>query len=106
MADLALLRDQREVYGPVASTPTAWRRISGEPCGSGLAMELHEALDPLASHLASRPAGRPSSSRAPVSLPPTGRTRLPNGDPRWGGHCPDDLCGRCDAIAHGGADAS
>ncbi len=31
-------------------------RIFGEPCGTGLAIELHEALDPLAPHLA--PAGR------------------------------------------------
>ncbi|MFE6283556.1 TerB family tellurite resistance protein [Streptomyces sp. NPDC057877] len=33
-------------------------RIFGEPCGPGLAIELHEALDPLAPHLA--PAGRES----------------------------------------------
>lgn len=31
-------------------------RVYGEPCGSGLAIELHEALDPLAPHLA--PTGR------------------------------------------------
>lgn len=31
-------------------------RIQGEPCGAGLAIELHEALDPLAPHLA--PTGR------------------------------------------------
>lgn len=31
-------------------------RIFGEPCGPGLAIELHEALDPLAPHLA--PGGR------------------------------------------------
>ncbi len=31
-------------------------RVFGEPCGAGLAIELHEALDPLAPHLA--PAGR------------------------------------------------
>ncbi|WP_399100933.1 TerB family tellurite resistance protein [Streptomyces sp. 11x1] len=31
-------------------------RIHGEPCGPGLAIELHEALDPLAPHLA--PTGR------------------------------------------------
>ncbi|GGX55359.1 TerB family tellurite resistance protein [Streptomyces fructofermentans] len=31
-------------------------RLFGEPCGPGLAIELHEALDPLAPHLA--PAGR------------------------------------------------
>ncbi|MFH8340630.1 TerB family tellurite resistance protein [Streptomyces sp. AM6-12] len=31
-------------------------RLLGEPCGSGLTIELHEALDPLAPHLA--PAGR------------------------------------------------
>ncbi|MEU0120072.1 IS1380 family transposase [Streptomyces bobili] len=29
IADLALLRDQAEVFGPVASTPTAWRLLSG-----------------------------------------------------------------------------
>ncbi|MEV5527184.1 TerB family tellurite resistance protein [Streptomyces prunicolor] len=33
-------------------------RIFGEPSGAGLAIELHEALDPLAPHLA--PAGRES----------------------------------------------
>ncbi|GGZ52955.1 hypothetical protein GCM10010344_18860 [Streptomyces bluensis] len=31
-------------------------RVFGEPCGAGLAIELHEALDPLAPHLA--PPGR------------------------------------------------
>ncbi|MFF5369720.1 hypothetical protein [Streptomyces sp. NPDC013187] len=29
MTDLALLRDQAEVFGPVASTPTAWRLLAG-----------------------------------------------------------------------------
>ncbi|MBC9726820.1 TerB family tellurite resistance protein [Streptomyces sp. TRM68367] len=33
-------------------------RVTGEPCGAGLAIELHEALDPLAPHLAL--AGRES----------------------------------------------
>ncbi|WP_328440716.1 TerB family tellurite resistance protein [Streptomyces sp. NBC_00444] len=33
-------------------------RVYGEPCGAGLAIELHEALDPLAPHLAA--AGRES----------------------------------------------
>ncbi|WP_217239883.1 TerB family tellurite resistance protein [Streptomyces sp. AC555_RSS877] len=33
-------------------------RVYGRPCGTGLAIELHEALDPLAPHLA--PAGRES----------------------------------------------
>ncbi|MFJ4471009.1 TerB family tellurite resistance protein [Streptomyces sp. NPDC089424] len=33
-------------------------RVAGAPCGPGLAIELHEALDPLAPHLA--PAGRES----------------------------------------------
>ncbi|MFF8943272.1 TerB family tellurite resistance protein [Streptomyces sp. NPDC014864] len=33
-------------------------RVHGQPCGPGLAIELHEALDPLAPHLA--PAGRES----------------------------------------------
>lgn len=33
-------------------------RVYGRPCGAGLAIELHEALDPLAPHLAS--AGRES----------------------------------------------
>lgn len=28
IADLAVLRDQREVFGPVASTPTAWRPLT------------------------------------------------------------------------------
>lgn len=31
-------------------------RVLGEPCGASLAIELHEALDPLAPHLA--PTGR------------------------------------------------
>ena len=29
IADLALLRDQAEMFGPVASTPTAWRMLAG-----------------------------------------------------------------------------
>ncbi|MFF3788328.1 IS1380 family transposase [Streptomyces sp. NPDC001933] len=29
IADLAVLRDQGEVFGPVASTPTAWRLLAG-----------------------------------------------------------------------------
>ncbi|MFJ9737002.1 hypothetical protein [Streptomyces sp. NPDC101166] len=29
IADLALLRDQAEVFGPVASTPTAWHLLAG-----------------------------------------------------------------------------
>ncbi|MER6606385.1 IS1380 family transposase [Streptomyces sp. NPDC000927] len=29
IADLAVLRDQRDVFGPVASTPTAWRALAG-----------------------------------------------------------------------------
>ncbi|MGI5508919.1 IS1380 family transposase [Streptomyces sp. CA-106131] len=29
IADLALLRDQADVFGPVASTPTAWRLLAG-----------------------------------------------------------------------------
>ncbi|MFJ3664988.1 TerB family tellurite resistance protein [Streptomyces sp. NPDC090106] len=33
-------------------------RLFGQPCGAGLAIELHEALDPLAPHLA--PPGRES----------------------------------------------
>ncbi|MDH6215588.1 TerB family tellurite resistance protein [Streptomyces pseudovenezuelae] len=33
-------------------------RVYGQPCGAGLAIELHEALDPLAAHLA--PVGRES----------------------------------------------
>ncbi len=28
IADLAVLRDQAEVFGPVASTPTAWRLLA------------------------------------------------------------------------------
>jgi len=28
IADLAVLRDQSEVFGPVASTPTAWRLLA------------------------------------------------------------------------------
>ncbi|WP_435835339.1 IS1380 family transposase [Streptomyces avermitilis] len=28
IADLAVLRDQREIFGPVASTPTAWRLLA------------------------------------------------------------------------------
>jgi hypothetical protein len=28
ITDLAVLRDQREVFGPVASTPTAWRLLA------------------------------------------------------------------------------
>lgn len=36
IADLALLRDQPEVFGAVASTPTAWRLLSGiDPAALG-----------------------------------------------------------------------
>jgi hypothetical protein len=28
IADLAVLRDQAELFGPVASTPTAWRLLA------------------------------------------------------------------------------
>jgi hypothetical protein len=36
LSDLAVLRDQPELFGPVASTPTAWRaieRVAGDPDG-------------------------------------------------------------------------
>jgi hypothetical protein len=36
LSDLTVLRDQPELFGPVASTPTAWRvldRIAGDTCG-------------------------------------------------------------------------
>ncbi|MEU4657239.1 TerB family tellurite resistance protein [Streptomyces sp. NPDC023723] len=42
----------------VAALAADTGRIQGEPCGPGLAIELHEALDPLAPHLAA--AGRES----------------------------------------------
>ena len=34
IADLAVLRDQAELFGPVASNPTAWRALPAEhvPC--------------------------------------------------------------------------
>ncbi|MGV9565122.1 IS1380 family transposase [Streptomyces sp. NPDC003480] len=36
IADLALLRDQAEVFGPVASNPTAWRLLAGiDPAALG-----------------------------------------------------------------------
>ncbi|GAA2257906.1 hypothetical protein GCM10010145_27800 [Streptomyces ruber] len=36
----------------VAALAADTGRVLGEPCGAGLAIELHEALDPLAPHLA------------------------------------------------------
>lgn len=33
IADLAVLRDQGEMIGPVASTPTAWRLLAGRSAG-------------------------------------------------------------------------
>lgn len=41
IADLALLRDQAEVSGPVASTPTAWRLLAG--IGSAALARLRSA---------------------------------------------------------------
>ncbi len=36
IADLALLRDQAEVFGPIASNPTAWRLLAGiDPAALG-----------------------------------------------------------------------
>ncbi|MEU0272415.1 hypothetical protein [Streptomyces sp. NPDC006307] len=35
ISDLAVLRDQPDVFGPVASTPTAWRLLAGMALGPG-----------------------------------------------------------------------
>ncbi|MFD4605768.1 hypothetical protein ACFWPQ_48140 [Streptomyces sp. NPDC058464] len=36
ITDLALLRDEPEVFGPVASSPTAWRPLPGiDPAALG-----------------------------------------------------------------------
>jgi len=48
--------DQLEALVEAVAEDTG--RVHGRPCGAGLAIELHEALDPLAPHLA--PAGRES----------------------------------------------
>ncbi len=59
-------------------------RVSGEPGGASLAIELHEALDPLAPLSRPRAASR-FSSRVPGSPWRTGRTPPPNATywPRW-----------------------
>ncbi|MFI6932986.1 TerB family tellurite resistance protein [Streptomyces sp. NPDC050287] len=48
--------DQLEALVEALAADTG--RVYGRPCGAGLAIELHEALEPLAPHLA--PAGRES----------------------------------------------
>lgn len=55
-------------------------RVYGEPSGAGLAIELHEALDPLAP-TSPPPAASRSCSRAPASPSPTAPTRRRNATP-------------------------
>jgi Tellurite resistance protein TerB len=47
-----------QLEAPVEALAEDTGRVYDRPCGAGLAIELHEALDPLAPHLA--PAGRES----------------------------------------------
>jgi Transposase DDE domain group 1 len=59
LSDLAVLRDQPELFGPVASTPTAWRvleRVATDP--DGLAR-----LRAARAHARARP-GRPAPTPA------------------------------------------
>ena len=76
---------------------------SGSPAGASLAIELHEALDPLAPHLA--PDG-PGGDPPPGGAHRAGRRAVHArraGRPGDGGRGADDLRGRCDAAAGGGA---
>ncbi|MEV0966846.1 transposase [Streptomyces sp. NPDC049910] len=45
IADLALLRDQREVFGPVASAPTAWRVMADIDATTLAALRTVRAAD-------------------------------------------------------------
>ncbi|GGL68880.1 hypothetical protein GCM10010129_10350 [Streptomyces fumigatiscleroticus] len=49
---------QEQLQALVEALAADTGRVQGQPCGPGLAIELHEALDPLAPHLAA--AGRES----------------------------------------------
>ncbi len=66
IADLAVLRDQAEVFGPVASTPTAWRLLA----------DVDETRTRLA---ARRPAPRPGKS--PGCRPPRPARAYPRPGP-------------------------
>ncbi|AIA06626.1 hypothetical protein DC74_6185 [Streptomyces noursei] len=45
--DLSVLRDQHDVFGPVASTPTAWRVLSGIDTRALNALRAASGLDAL-----------------------------------------------------------
>jgi len=94
LSDLAALRDQPELFGPVASTPTAWRvveRIATNPDGlarlgaaraharaRAWAAGAHPDLEPLvvdADATWSWPTATPSRARPAPTSTPSGSTR-------------------------------
>jgi hypothetical protein len=68
IADLAVLRDQADVFGSVASTPTAWRLLA-DRTASGAARPPASAASPKifrvvgGQGIAGQPTGRGSSAR-------------------------------------------
>ncbi|BFO21336.1 hypothetical protein SHKM778_77240 [Streptomyces sp. KM77-8] len=79
-------------------------RFTGEPCTAGLAIELHEALDPLAP-TSPPPAASRSCCRAPVSPSRTAPTPRRTRRPRHGRRGPHHLLGRRHPPAGRGPDA-
>ncbi|ELS50248.1 hypothetical protein STVIR_8798 [Streptomyces viridochromogenes Tue57] len=71
IADLALLRDQVEVFGPVASTPTAWRLLAGIDQAALAALRAARATDREAAWLqaAETRTGIPAARAGGCDLP-------------------------------------
>lgn len=70
MSDLAALRDQHELYGPVASDPTAWRTLEaiGEPERAHIAAARAKTLRQVWAQVTDRLGAIPPSKVADVDL--------------------------------------
>ena len=85
LSDLAALRDQGELYGPVASDPTLWRaleEIGADQRAVGSPPRGRRSVARCGRWIQARHGGIPASQVADVDLGPTG------GDPH-GRHDPD-----------------
>jgi hypothetical protein len=83
VTDLGLLRDQREVFGPVASTPTAWRVLA--------AIDIPVLAVLSAARAAARETARLQAAETGRGIPPS----------RTGGRCSMAGCGnRAKAMRH------
>jgi hypothetical protein len=98
LSDLAVLVNQPELFGPVASTPTAWRvveRVARDPNGlAGLRAERAHARG-----AAWRAGGHRGTPPGPRGLPPPAACPGPRGRPRLGGRS----AGRRPACARSGS---